>query len=90
MRVPFKIYADFECTFKKCDASVGSDDSTWSVKECEHIPCGFGYKVVCIDDKFSKDVVVYRGVDCVSKFICCILDEYEYCRRVCRDNFNSE
>ena len=90
MRVPFKIDADFECTFKKCDASVGSDDSTWSVKECEHIPCGFGYKVVCIDDKFSKDVVVYRGVDCVSKFICCILDEYEYCRRVCRDNFNSE
>ena len=24
----------------------------------------------------------------MSKFISCILDEYEYCRRVCRNNFN--
>ena len=45
MRVPFKIYADFECILKKCDASAGSYDSTWSVKECEHIPCGFGTKL---------------------------------------------
>ena len=88
MRVPFKFYADFECILKKCDASVGSCDSTWNVKEYEHIPCGFECKVVCVDDKFSKDVIVYRGKDCVSKFISCILDEYEYCRHVCRDNFN--
>ena len=25
-----------------------------------HIACGFGYKVVCIDDRFTKDVVIYR------------------------------
>ena len=31
---------------------------------------------------------MYRGKDCVKKFIACILDEYEYCRRVCRDHFN--
>ena len=88
MRVPFKIYADFECILKKCDNVIGSCDSSWSVKESEHVPCGFGYKVVCVDDKFSKDVVVYSGKDCVSRFISCILDEYEYCRRVCRDYFN--
>ena len=29
-----------------------------------------------------------RGKDCVNKFISCILDEYEYCRRVCKDHFN--
>ena len=23
MRVPFKIYADFECILKKCDSAVG-------------------------------------------------------------------
>ena len=88
MRVPFKINVDFECILKKCDNVVGSCDSLWSVKESEHVPCGFGYKVVCVDDKFSKDVVVYRGKDCVSRFISCILDEYEYCRHICRDNFN--
>ena len=112
MRVPFKIYADFECILKKCDNVVGSCDSSWSVKESEHIPYGFGYNVACVDDRFSKDVVVYRanevnavnganevsemsranaserGKDCVNKFISCILDEYEYCKCVCKDHFN--
>ena len=32
MRVPFKIYADFECILKKCDNVVGNYDSSWSVK----------------------------------------------------------
>ena len=35
----------------------------------DHIPCGFAYKVVCIDDHFSKDVVLYRGKNAVFKFI---------------------
>ena len=29
-----------------------------------------------------------RGVDCVSRFISCILDEYEYCKKIRRDHFN--
>ena len=65
----------------------------------ESVPCGFGYKVVCADDRFSKDVVVYkanemsganaseRGKDCVNRFISCILDEYEYCEKIRRDYF---
>ena len=88
MCVPFKIYADFECILKKCDNVVGSCDSSWSVKEGEHIPCGFGYKVACVDNRFSKDVVVYRGVDCVNKFISCIVDEYVYCKKIRTDHFN--
>ena len=100
MRVPFKIYPDFECILKKCDNVEVACDSSWSVKESNHVLCGFGYKVVCVDDRFSKDVVVYRanemsganasdlGKDCVKKFIACILNEYEYCRHVRRDYFN--
>ena len=86
--VPFKIYADFECILKKCNDVKGSCNSSWSVKESDHVPCGFGYKAVCVGDRFSKDAVVYRGVDCVSRFISCILDEYEYCKKVRRDYFN--
>ena len=81
MCVPFKIDADFECIFKKCDNVVGSCDCSWSVKESERVPCDFGYKVVCVDDRFSKDVVVYRGKDCVKKFIACILDEMSIAKR---------
>ena len=50
--------------------------------------CGFGYKVVCIDDRFTKDIVIYRGKDCVDKFVDAVLSEYEYCKSVMRDHFN--
>ena len=88
LRVPFKIYADFECILKKCDNIKGSIDTTWSVKESNHIPCGFGYVVKCIDDRFSKSVVVCKGKDCVKKIIDCILNEYEYCKKISKNYFN--
>ena len=46
-----------------------------------HIPCRFAYKVVCIDNKFSKNVVLYRGKNAVSKFIEAILEEYDYLKK---------
>ena len=90
MRVPFKIYADFECIFKKSKRSGEAldENSSWSVKMEDHVPCGFRYKVVCIDDEFTKDVVVYRGKECAEKFIEAILREFEYCKSVVKDHFN--
>ena len=62
---PFKIYAYFECVLsaslskevKSSDANNGS----YTEKYQDHIPCSFAYKVACVDNKFSKDVVLYRG-----------------------------
>ena len=42
----------------------------------DHIPCSFAYKVVCIDDKFSKPIVVYRGKNAAYEFIKAIFNEY--------------
>ena len=90
MRVPFKIYADFESILKKNKKydKNGISDSSWSVKMQDHVPCGFGYKVACVDDRFTKDIVIYRGTDCVDKFVDAILSEYEYCKGVMKDHFN--
>ena len=55
--IPFKIYADFECNLEDVKIYEGS----YTKKYHEHIPCSFAYKVVCINDKFSKPIVVYRG-----------------------------
>ena len=66
----------------------GSGSGSWTKKYQDHIPCGFGYKVVCVDDKFTKNVAVYRGKDCVNKFIKSILWEYDYCRDVMKDYLN--
>ena len=55
--IPFKIYADFECNLKNVECYEG----TYTKKYHEYVPCSYAYKVVCIDDKFSKPIVVYRG-----------------------------
>ena len=54
--VPFKIYADFECNFKKVKCNEGSYTETYQ----GHIPCSFAYKIVCIDDKFTKPTIEVR------------------------------
>ena len=55
---PFKIYADFECLLKGCDSRTNYDCFSYTSKYQGHIPCSFAYKLVCVDDKFSKDVVL--------------------------------
>ena len=52
-----------------------------SIKNHDHVPCSFAYKVVCIDDKFSKLFVVYKGENAAFEFIKAILKEYKYCEK---------
>ena len=55
--VPFKIYADFESIWKGVQSNDRNNNSSYTERYQSHIPCSFAYKVVCIDDKFSKPVV---------------------------------
>ena len=66
----FKIYADFECILKETKVSeeIIDKNSSYTKKYESHIPCGFGYKVIFIDNRFSKDIVIFRGRDCINKF----------------------
>ena len=54
----------------------------------EHVSCSYAYKVVCIDDKYSKSIVVYRGVNAAYEFIKSILKEHKYCKKIMKDLFN--
>ena len=71
--VPFKIYVDFECNLN----SVESYESSYSKKYQDHITCSFACKLVCVDDKFSKPIVVFRGENTAFRFFEAILKEYE-------------
>ena len=82
--VPFKIYADFECNLKIVESYEGS----YSKKYQDHIPCSFAYKLVCVDDKFTKPIVVFRGENAAYEFIEAILKEYQYCTKVMKKHFN--
>ena len=64
----FKIYADFECLLKEVDIGINNDCFSYTARYQDHIPYSFAYKLVCVDDKYSKDVVLYRGKNAVFKF----------------------
>ena len=81
--VPFTIYADFECNL-----GVESYEGSYTKKYQDHVPCSFAYKVVCIDDRLTKPIAVYRGQNAAYEFIKAILKEYKYCRKVMNKHFN--
>ena len=82
--VPFKIYADFECNLK----IVESYEGFYSKKFEDHVSCSFTYKLVCVDDKFTKPIVVFRGENATYEFIETILKKYEYYTKVIKKHFN--
>ena len=85
--VLFKIYAEFDSALKGV-ISNNKNNTSYTEKYQDHISCSFAYKVVCIDDKFSKKVVLYRGKNVVFRFIEAILKEYDYCKKTIRKHFN--
>ena len=72
LSVPFKIYADFECNLK--DTEIYECSRT--KKYHDHVSSSYAFKVVCVDNRFSKPIVVYRGKNAVYEFIKAILKEY--------------
>ena len=57
----FKIYADLE--------SVQNYEGSYPKKCQDHIPYSFAYTFVCVDNRFNKPIVVFRGRNAASKFI---------------------
>ena len=88
---PFKIYTDFQCILHPTSLKrVKSSDKNGSYTEKyqDHIPCSFAYKVPCVDNRFSKVVVMYKGKNAAYKFIEAVLEEYDYCKRIMKNHFN--
>ena len=54
----------------------------------EHVPCSYACKVVCIDDRFSKSIVVFRGKNAAYEFIKAILEEHKYCKKIMKKHIN--
>ena len=76
--VQFKIYADFECNVK----SVESYEGSYSKRYQNHVCCSFAYKLVCVDNEFTKPIVVFRDKNAAYEFIKAILKEFKYCKKV--------
>ena len=52
IKPPLIIYADFERTLVLADNGKQNPNETYTNKY-QDVACSYGYKVVCVDDKFS-------------------------------------
>ena len=63
---------------------------SYTNKYQKHIACSYGYKLVCVDDKFSKPFKTYLGKDAVYNFINNMIKESKYCSEVMKKHFKKE
>jgi len=74
--VNFVIYADFETFTERMDASIPDDEQSSTTKLTHLNPCGYGYKVVCIDDdRYTCTTKIYRGDNVSEHFLRNLLKE---------------
>ena len=63
-------------------------EGSYTKKYHDHVSCSYACKIVCIDDRFSKPIVVYKGENIAYEFIKAILREYKYCKKIMKKHFN--
>ena len=49
---PFMIYVDFESILVPKDNRKQNPNESCTSKYWKHVACGYGYKLVCVDDRF--------------------------------------
>ena len=59
------IYPDFESILLPEDNEKQNPNESYTNKYQKHVACGYGYKLVCVDDKFRKPFKSYLGEDAV-------------------------
>ena len=84
--IPFKIYADTESFLKRTNSYEGEH----TIKYQEHFPNSIGAKLVCIDDRFTLPSVIFKGKDCIIKFITWVLDKQKWTKQVTDQYFKKK
>ena len=54
IKSPFMIYGDFESILVPEDNGKQNPNESYTKKYQKHVACNYGYKLVCVDDKFSN------------------------------------
>ena len=87
MKSPFMIYADFKSILVPKDNGKQNPNEFYTKKYQKHVTCSFGYKLVRVDDKFSKHFKSYLDKDALYNFISSMIKETKYCSDVMKKHF---
>ena len=59
-----------------------------TIKYQEYYPNSKGAKLVCIDDRFTLRSIIFKGKDCINKFIRWVLDKQKWIEQMTTKYFN--
>ena len=86
IKSPFIIYADFESILQPEDNGKQNPNESYTNKHQKHFACSYGYILVCVDDKVSKNFKWHLGEDSVYNIISSMFEESKYCSDVMKNN----
>ena len=75
----FIIYVNFESVLVPKDNGKQIPKESYTNKYQKHIVCSYGYKLLCVDDKFSNPFKTYLGKDAVYNFNINMIEESKCC-----------
>ena len=87
IKLPFIINVDFEIILVPGNNRKQNPEQFYISKYQKDIACSYGYKLVCVDDKFTKPFKTYLGKNAVYNFINSMTEESRYCSKVVGKTF---
>ena len=90
LKSPFIIYADFESIVVSVSNGKQNPEESYTKKYQKHIACSYGYKLVCVDDKFSKPFKTYLNEDAVYNLINSMIEESKHSSEMIKKHFHKE
>ena len=84
------MYADLESILVPEDNGKQNPNESYTNKYQKYVAWSYGYKLICVDDKFSKSFESYFGEDDVCNFISIMIEESKYCSDVMKKHFIKE
>ena len=73
------IYADSVINLVPKNIRKQNSDESHTNKYQDHVGCSFGYKLVCVDDQFTKPFVSKLDQYVIHTFIVNMVKESKYC-----------
>ena len=69
---------------------TNSYEREYTIKYQEHFPNSIGAKLVCIDDRFTLPVLIFKVDDCNNEFICWVINQNKRIKQIIANHFNKE
>ena len=60
-----------------------------TIKYQEHYPNSIEAKLVCIDDRPTLPSIIFKGKNCINKFIRWVLDKQKWTKQTTKKYFNN-